>query len=247
MKFRCRIRVPHAANAKKAQDYDAAFIWCKRLIRNNPKLKFWMNSLALAFWAGCYEGTEIPTNKAKAIEMLEYSANHLYSSKAYGFLSMCYFYGDFVERDPKKARELLAQAVRIGLEPEMQATATEDLGHQYAGVDPIESFNYFHSAFRLGRESAGYHLGMCYEFGRGTRQDLNKAKYFYTRMGILNPSQATKELLDRIDRKLSGQNHEVTDQVVASIEKRNTYNRSNVSHRSMVSAENQRAALTFQF
>ena len=144
------------------------------------------DSEALYMLGVCYrDGLGVDQDRAEAVKWFRKGAGHTDDYNAYG-LGVCYMEGYGVKQDMKEAVKWFLKAAELDL-PYARCT----LGICYAhglGVteDPAKAKDYFKKAIagsvkysskglperaKNGDHEAQYWLGICYEEGRGVRQD----------------------------------------------------------------------------
>lgn len=85
--------------------------------------------------------------------------------------------------DAKKAVELFLKAYEIGeapykMEALYQLGITYYYGFNNVSQDYIKALPYFLSAVEFGDNRSKYYLGDCYQYGKGCKEDNNKADFW---------------------------------------------------------------------
>jgi len=107
-------------------------------------------------------------------------------------LGLCYFDGNGVPQDMKKAMYWFSKAAEQG-----RVEAQVFLGCHYAELEEYKKAAYWHSkAAKQGNAVAQYNMGALYENGDGVSEDLEKAVYWYTKAAEQGNEDAQQALDD---------------------------------------------------
>lgn len=126
-------------------------------------------------------GNGVKRDINKAIYFYQQAANAK-NSLAMVELAQIYFDGEGVEKNIKKYEQLLNAAMDLG-----NGDAAYRLGSHYvtsgknAESGFAKAYNYFDKAAKLGHNEATLwsSLGLCYQFGYGTKVNISKAREYY--------------------------------------------------------------------
>lgn len=136
-------------------------------------------------------GTGVQKNVTKGIQLLEKAANEL-NSDAFYYLGKYYLNGIGVSQDKSKGIEYYQKSSDLN-----NSQATFDLGCYYDDGyiwNNKKSFEYFQKAEEQGSIDSYYKLAVYYQNGRGTKRDIEKAKYYYTKASNEGNQNATNIL-----------------------------------------------------
>ena len=135
----------------------------------------------------CYfNGVGVPQDKNKAVEMYQ-RAGDLDNAKALFNLGVCYEKGEGVVQDKTKANDFYQRAADMGNEGAIEkigALKTEVAWCKLSGfggakVDADEAVVLLTERVKDKDSEAMWILGICKEYGRGTRQDIEGAEELY--------------------------------------------------------------------
>ena len=155
-------------------DYDKAKLWLKNAAdKGNADA---MNQLGVMY--------AIDNNYKEAIKWYK-KAIEFNQPNAYRNLALCYRDGTGIEKDEKKALELLSKAEKLGIEDvsEIISELTNSDGEAIVDVanDLLSKKQYkkalemYHEAAEQGNPRAIYGIGICYLKGQGVKKSSSKA------------------------------------------------------------------------
>lgn len=136
----------------------------------------------------------------EACKYWELSAKYSYAPAELA-LANCYAEGDGVPRDQGKAIELYKLAGEHGSDEAKDkwlsfGSVQLDLGKQaFAKEDYEAALEFFKKARDLGDAEAFYFIAQCFELGRGTEMDIDKAVALYAEGAKLNDAKAKEKWL----------------------------------------------------
>lgn len=127
---------------------------------------------AALFLGSYYEGQTDgnPVDAEEAFQWYEKAAR-MGEGEAMAELSFYYQQGIIVEKDDKKAENLLKDAITMGYKEALFSLALFYLDRE----KEAEALIYMEAAAKDGSRRASYMTGMMYLYGQGTEQDRNKA------------------------------------------------------------------------
>lgn len=172
-----------------------------------------------------WEGTDLPEDKCKALEILEHLSKEFHDPRAMNNLAWIYETGGIVRRNRNKAMDLYIRAMLSGDALALSNLADKDIFCDVECMDVLEGFSFAYTAAQMHEKNAMLTLAYCYIKGLGVVADyeeaerlLQKAGYGFgelphygTRFGVTpNPRkirclrEAIHELKDRILEKKFG-------------------------------------------
>lgn len=169
-------------------DYDEAFKWAKKAADTG-------NSDGLRNLGYLYEcGLGVEKDHEKAFEYFKKAAD---AGNEYGHFNMATLYenGRGVEKDLDKALEHYKKAMDMnGNLANDSAVRIGDI-YYYDKKDYDKAFYYYKKAADAKYPDGLYHLGLCFEYGRGTAQNRQKAANLYRQARDNGHNEATNALM----------------------------------------------------
>ncbi|XP_076057077.1 uncharacterized protein LOC143034625 [Oratosquilla oratoria] len=80
------------------------------------------------------------------------------------------------------------------LQNQVMGVVESDIGRNIVEEEPEVAFHYFKNGALLGDPSSTFNLGLCYHLGKGTKQNLAKARELYEAAARVNHGWATYNL-----------------------------------------------------
>lgn len=136
----------------------------------------------------------------EACEFWELAAKYSYAPAEYA-LANCYAEGDGVSRDITKSIELYRLAGEHGSDEAKEkwlsfGSVQLDLGRQaFAKENFKAALEHFRKAKELGDAEAFYFIAQCFELGKGTEMDVNKAIALYAEGAKMNDAKSKEKWL----------------------------------------------------
>jgi len=195
-------RNPHfllkrAQMAFKEKDYPYAIALLKR-----PVQKGSVEAMKLLILCHYEQGLHLAEQKhlEEACKYWEQAAKYGYAP-AEAALAECYAEGDGVQKDVAKAIELYRLAGEHGIDEARDkwlsfGSVQLDLGREaFVKEDFQAALEHFRKARDLGDAEAFYFIAQCFELGKGTAMDVDKAIELYAEGAKLNDAKSKEKWL----------------------------------------------------
>lgn len=128
-------------------------------------------------------GENVEHNPEKGAMLMEKAANAGHALAALN-MSCIYRDGDGVKQSYQKAEEWAVKAAELGEPDELESIAQYYILGDYMDDNPykadhVKAFKYFQICSNAGSADSTVQLGNCYEYGWGTRINIDTAKMYY--------------------------------------------------------------------